>query len=251
MAEKDDLMVPALGRAAAILDLVASEGQPISLSSIARQTGIAKSTVHGLCQSLCALQLLLVEGTGFVIGPRALTWSSSWLRDNDLSRGFARLASQDNGLADYSMTLSILEGRDVVYIGCRNSVRPLGITFRTGMRLPAVMTATGKAMLSMLQPRQREAHIPDVWPKPLTTAGRSDPVGFEDELRHWREIGYALDQGEIREGMTCLGVALHNEEGQVVAGLAISMTEAEARGEDLARLAAHLSRMGKSLIQLL
>ena len=43
------------------------------------------------------------------------------------------------------MILSVLDGADVVYVAVRNGIRPLGMAFSVGMRLPAYRAATGRA----------------------------------------------------------------------------------------------------------
>ena len=247
----EKLPVPALGRAVEVLDLLAAAPAPLGLSEIARQTGIAKSTLHGLCETLCALGLALQEPAGFSIGPKALLWSGAWLRGNDLARGFARICSSDQSLAAHTLTLSLLDGADVVYIGCNNSARPLGLTFRIGMRLPAVFTATGKAMLAALPEDQRLEHMPQAWPEPLTPKSCPSPEDFARELKDWQELGHGVDAGQVREGMTCVGLALKNRAGEVVAGIAISMTEVEARSQGTKALAAKIEGLAHPLMQMI
>ena len=244
------LPVPALGRAVEVLDLLAGAAAPLGLSALARQTGIAKSTLHGLCETLCSLGLALQEPAGFSIGPKALLWSGAWLRGNDLARGFARICAADQSLAEHTLTLSMLDGADVVYIGCNNAARPLGLTFRIGMRLPAVFTATGKAMLAALPKEQRQNHLPKVWPERLTPKSCPSPEAFAQEIEEWQRLGHGVDAGQVREGMTCVGLALKNRAGEVVAGLAISMTEVEARSQGTKALAAKIETLAKPLMEM-
>lgn len=243
---KVKLAVPALGRATAVLDLLAESGQPIGLSDMSRQLGIAKSTLHGLCETLSELDLLQVSPAGFEVGPHALRWSAAYLARNDLVRAFDRLA-QDPRLAEQTLTLSVLERGDVIYLGCRNSNRPLGFTFRIGMRLPAVFSATGKAMLSCMPDSERRAHLAGAWPLPYTPASTPDAASFEAQLSEWRARGYAVDAGEIREGMICVGVPVRDASGRVAAGLAISMTDAEAKAAGTDHFAAGIRELAEQL----
>jgi DNA-binding IclR family transcriptional regulator len=64
----------------------------------------------------------------------------------------------------------MLDGAEVVYLACQNGDRPLGVTFRIGMRLPAPYTATGKAMLSTLPTAEVRHLFADGMPPPLTRA---------------------------------------------------------------------------------
>jgi DNA-binding IclR family transcriptional regulator len=49
-----------------------------------------------------------------------------------------------------AVNLSVLTGGEVMYVSCRQGTDPLGARFHEGWRLPAVFTATGKAILSTM-----------------------------------------------------------------------------------------------------
>lgn len=224
----DKLPVPALGRAKAVLDHLAQSGEPVGISELSRQLKIAKSTLHGLCETLVRLGLLQTSNGGFEVGPHVLGWSAAYLGRNDMSRAFEHVVSRETQLLNYTLTLTILDGDNVVYIGCRNSARPLGFTFQIGMRLPAVFSATGKAIMASMPDAERLLHIPKSWPQPFTARGVARLEDFETQIAQWQDRGYAVDNGEIRDGMFCVGVPIRNRSHKVIAGLAISMTEAEA-----------------------
>ncbi|HEY0275568.1 MAG TPA: IclR family transcriptional regulator [Paenirhodobacter sp.] len=228
--------VPAIERAVAILNLLADESRPIGVSEIARALGLPKSSVHGICETLADLDLLRLASTGYAPGPRPLRWSSAYLRRTSLVQEFQDLIARDPALAGYTVTLSTLDGQSVVYLACHNSDRPLGFTFQPGQTLPAVFTATGKAMLALLSPEERHQRLAGPWSAPFTTNGVRDSAAFEVQAAEWRTRGYAVDNGEIREGMVCLGAAVRDADGRPVAGIAISLTSAEARPELLSDL---------------
>ena len=149
-------LVPAVMRAAQILDQVAKSAQEggkgsadgLKLSDLARRTGLPKSSVHGLCQTLVHLKLLKLNGDGsFTMGSQSVRWANVFMAGSDIVDAFHEAVAEAEGLGAHTLTLSHLEGPEVIYLSCRNSTAPLGITFRIGMRVPAVFTATGKAML--------------------------------------------------------------------------------------------------------
>jgi len=49
-----------------------------------------------------------------------------------------------------TVLLSVLNGDEAVYVAVRNSIRPLGLAFRVGLKFPASVSASGKAMLAHL-----------------------------------------------------------------------------------------------------
>ncbi|MGU3401453.1 IclR family transcriptional regulator [Brucellaceae bacterium D45D] len=233
--------VPAVMRAAAILDCVAKAGSQSTdgykLADIVRFTRLPKSSVHGLCQTLVHLELLAIDRTGrFSIGPKSVFWSNAFLADNDIVEVFQDAVAQAPDLHAYTLTLSHLEGSDVIYQACRNSNAPLGITFRVGMRAPAVFTATGKAMLAAMSVHARESHLPKPWPAPLTPTSVASIESLEAELNAVQTRGYSLDNGQLREGMFCIGAAILDSRGHSTAGIGLSLMTAEARPESLEAL---------------
>lgn len=246
-------------RAAAILDRIAQshgeggKGAGLKLSDIARQTGLPKSSVHGLCQTLVHLRLLRIDSDGnFSMGPQAVRWANVFLGDSDIVQTFHDALAATDGLDAYTLTLSHLDGAEVIYLSCRNSSAPLGITFRIGMRVPAVFTATGKAMLAAMSAQDLARHLPTAWPQPATAASVRSLETLEAEIADIRTKGYSLDNGQLREGMYCIGAAICDRSSRPVAGIALSMMAAEARPaliEDMGRRVRALaddtaSRMG-------
>ncbi len=220
--------VPALVRGSRILDFVMAAEQPPTVSELARLLGLPKSTVHGLCVTLVHLGLLVRrDGSAFRIGPHVMRWASAFLARTDLTVEFSALWDDLKVLTRETITLSVLDGPDVVYIGCRNSASPLGITFRIGMRLPAVYTATGKAILSTMTDAQVRQLLAHAWPEPLTPRSVRGVEALLRELRACRERGFSIDDGQTREGMYCFGTAVRDAANQAVAGVAVSLLAEE------------------------
>ncbi|MEL4071457.1 IclR family transcriptional regulator [Ochrobactrum sp. GPK 3] len=229
-------LVPAVMRAAQILDLITKAGDgmggALKLSDIARQAGLPKSSVHGLCQTLVHLKLLKFNNDGsFSMGPQSVRWANVFLAGSDIVEVFHEAVAQAEGLGAYTLTLSHLDGPDVIYLSCRNSTAPLGITFRIGMRVPAVFTATGKAMLAAMPDEERARHLPEHWPDLATPASVASLKALEVEMAGVKEKGYSLDDGQLREGMFCIGAAIYEQPHRPSAGIALSMMAAEARPE--------------------
>ena len=244
-------LVPAVMRAAAILDLLAARDRPARLIDIARSLDLPKSSAHALCQTLLHLRLVQEGADGFSVGPGMLHWASAFNLQSELVRAFHTTIASDPELARHTLTLSVLEGPEVVYIACSNANAPLGITFRIGMRMPAVYTATGKAQLATLSPAQLMAHLPSPWPQAFTAAGVSGPDALQRQLQQVRDAGFSLDDGEVRQGMLCLGAAVTDATGTAQAALAMSMMAAEApparRAELGKRVAAAAARLSGAI----
>ena len=249
MSEKSASTVPALDKAVRILDLLAREATPLSGAEIAKLLDLPRSSVHGLIGSLLAAGLLRkADERHFVLGAHVMYWANGCLAQQDIVAEFHEAIARLPELDPYTLTLSTLSNDQVVYLACRNSQSPLGFTFRIGMQLPAVFTATGKMMLSALSAAEVQALLPQ-FPPPYTERSVQSHTELADELAGCRRQGYALDDGQLRRGMHCFGTAVFDHAGQARFGVAASLIEAEADEktrqhlvDGLKKLAAQLTR---------
>lgn len=221
--------VPAVVRAKVILDFVARSQQAPHVSEISRQLDIPKSSVHGLCNTLVALDLLSRQGPGrFGLGGHLMAWANAFAAKSDMIGSFLRLWEETPELQEHTVTLSTLDGADVTYIACKEGKDPLGITFRVGMRLPAAFTATGKAMLSTHEPGAVEILYAKGMPEPLTRTSVRSIGDLSREIALTRKRGYSIDNGQVRDGMYCFGAPIVGfSSPRAIGGIAISVLEGE------------------------
>ncbi|KAB1083511.1 IclR family transcriptional regulator [Neorhizobium galegae] len=220
--------VPALRRAVSILDFVTNSGNAMSAADITRAISLPKSTAHGLLGTMIELGLLARNQDGtFRLGPHPMRWANGFLSDMDIVSIFRDYFASDTTLTPYTVTLTILDRDEVVYIGCRNSHQPLGHSFRIGMRLPAPFTATGKMLLSELPDDKLQALFGSNFPPPMSSRSVKNLTLLKQELADIRTRGVSIDDGQIREGMVCIGTAVRDHTGCAVAGIAISLLESE------------------------
>ncbi|ARU94405.1 IclR family transcriptional regulator [Tatumella citrea] len=254
--ESQGTTVPALRRSVQILDLVSQSATPLSFTGIVSQLGLPKSSVHGLCAALVDEGLLIRTNDGtYRVGSRIMSWANAFLDQTDLIAEFQQLLQGRNELRGFTVTLTVLDDCQVVYIACSNSKAALGFTFSIGMRLPAPFTATGKAILSTLSDEEIGRRFADRWPESLTSHSVKSASALTTELARVRQCGYSIDNGQIREGMLCIGAPVRDFSGQAVAGLAVSLLQQEAGpqtietvGQKLLEIAASLSaRLGREV----
>ncbi|MBI5317829.1 IclR family transcriptional regulator [Bradyrhizobium sp.] len=225
--------VPAVVRAKAILDFVAQCELPPHVSEVARQLDLPKSSVHGLCNTLVSLGLLLRQGAGnLALGGHLMVWANAFAARSDLITSFLRLWEETPALQRHTVTLSTLDGSDVTYVACKEGIAPLGITFRIGMRLPAAFTATGKAMLSTYEDATIATLFAEGMPEPLTRMSVRRLEDLQQEVGLVRQRGYSVDNCQVRESMYCFGAPIMGFASQrAIGGIAISVLEGEVSAE--------------------
>jgi DNA-binding IclR family transcriptional regulator len=228
-AEPRGKAVPALVRTKRILDALSEGGKPKGVSELARMLDLPKSTVHGLCHTLVDLGLMMRVGTSqFAVGPHVLSWANAFEGQSDLTQEFMRIAEATDLISKEAINLSIMTGREVMYVACRRGTDPLGVSFRPGVRLPAPFTATGKAMMSTMRPEEVVEMFSTDWPQPWTKHSVPDLPTLMRELEETRARGYSIDDGQLRDAMVCFGAPVFAAtDERAVAGIAIGLLSGE------------------------
>ncbi|WP_368498309.1 IclR family transcriptional regulator [Herbiconiux sp. A18JL235] len=193
-----------------ILELLASDDQRRTITSIARELGSPKSSVHSIVHTMADRGWLQVsaDGTRYGLGIRSLLAGTSYIETDDvvtLTRGTLDAVAERTG---ETVHLGRLDGADVVYLAKRESVHPLRLYSAVGRRLPAHATALGKALLAQLEPQAVDAALGPGPLRALTPATITDRARLDDELASVREAGIAHDRGENSAGISCFAVAI-------------------------------------------
>jgi DNA-binding IclR family transcriptional regulator len=220
-------LVPAVSRALMLLDRLAARREPMTLARLAMDLALPKSSVHGLCCTLMSFGYLRRQDDGaYLIGPRVMGLAEAFIAGTNVAREFNALWSDAAIATDETILLSVLSGSEVVYVAARNGVRPLGLAFNVGMRLPAHLAATGKAMLAFHQPDFVRQLFPS---EPLPTLSGKGPrtlAALQRELATIRKRGWSVDDETVREGVYSMGAPVFDAAGQPVAAIGVCITRA-------------------------
>ena len=248
---ESESLAPAVTRAGAILDLLAENpGQVAGPSELARRLGLPKSSIANICNALADLDLVRRIGTGFALGRKLAELGGAYLASVDLVQEFYEEASLLPTASEETVQLAVLDGLEMTYLARHDGRQPVRLTSQIGRRLPASVTATGKAALASLADEDLDARLALVGELPVLTSRSLGTVdALRAELNVVRERGYAIDDEETVEGVVCFGVMIPGRrpwEGPYAAS--ITVLKARATGErtsllidDLHRLADRLS----------
>ncbi|MET0772582.1 MAG: IclR family transcriptional regulator [Candidatus Limnocylindrales bacterium] len=250
----DAPLSPAVVRAAAILDLLASAAlsnapSPPTLSDVARRTGLPKSSVANICAALLQAGLIRRVGPGFGLGRRLAELGGAYLSTVDQVQVFHELTDQLGVLSAEIAHLAVLDGLDVTYIARHEGRQSLRIASEIGRRLPASCTALGKAALATLAGDVLDDRLKSVRTLPtLTPRSHRDVPSLLDDLDRVRQRGYAVDDEETSEGILCLGVAVPRG-GPDDPQYAVSATLLKARADEAltSAIVADLHRLARLL----
>ena len=225
---KPSVSVPAIDRMCLILDLITDTNFPLTSAEIAEKLELPRSSTHNLLQSLLSKHLVFKDRDNrFHLGSYLLYWAGKYEKQHSIIDVFHDLIVNHPILLQHTVTLSKIDGKEVVFLACHESPAPLGFTFRSGVRVPAPFSATGKAMLSTYDDETITQLFGQHMPKAYTSRSVQQLNILIDELDEVRKTGISLDDGQLREGMYCLGTCVVDNDGNPLAGMAISFVKEE------------------------
>ena len=250
IAAEADSLAPAVTRAAAILDLLAENGSvPAGPSELARRLGLPKSSIANICGALADAGLVRRVGTGFTLGRKLAELGGAYLTSVDLVQEFYEACNELPTGSEETIQLAVLDGVEMTYLARHDGQQPVRLTSQIGRRLPASVTATGKAALASIEDadvkrRFEGRELPVLTPRSLATVD-----ALVADLDVVRSRGYSMDDEETVEGVVCFGVAIPGRrpgEGPYAASITLLKVRATAERvpalvDDLYRLARRLS----------
>lgn len=201
-------------RAIDVLGLFSDQRPALSLKEIVSGSGLPKTTVLRLLQTLRVNGLLWLDEHGrYIAGPAFLRWArmaeEGWRLPAPVRRTLRELA------AEQRETVHLYVRRDLhrICVAQEEGPQALRHVVRVGDELPLWAGGPSKVLLTSAD---------DVL---LDRIARHSPHGVAhvDTLRRWvaeaRRHGYAVSHGEHEEGLSAVAVPVRAPGGKVVAAL--------------------------------
>jgi IclR family transcriptional regulator, blcABC operon repressor len=197
---------------------------------------------------LSRLNLLIRRSDqSFQLGSHLMRWANAFSERSDVAAEFASIWDEGTQFPGATITLSVLEGGEVVYIAARNSHYLPNFEFRAGMRLPAPFTATGKAFLSYMSDFEVKALFGQGFPLPLTAHSPKNVSQLLKDLEACRKRGYSVDDEGVKEGMVCFGYPVLNSRNRPIAGVAVSLPKHDFEEQEVRKIMASVREIAKKI----
>lgn len=256
--------VPAADQTLRILSLLATSRGPIPASIIAAQLELPRSTVYHLLATLQdhGFVMHLPDERRYGLGIAAFELSSAYTRQEPLARLGRPLLVSLVDRSGFSGHLAVQHGRDVLYIVEERAKGAPSLITDVNVRLPAQLTASGRAILAYLPKAQLRA----LYPNHSAFVHGHEPGGETehaeqaaiasglagggarevaiDRYSKLREVldatttrGFALERGSVTRGFSSVAVPVFDHRDWPIAAIAITFRDEEVAERDLAALA--------------
>src|ERR1035437_2000985 len=232
--------VQVIERMFALMDVLASTEEAISLKEISRKTGLHPSTTHRLLNDLATGRFVDRPQPGsYRLGMRLLELGN--LVKNRLNLRDAALAPMRelHKLTQQPVNLSTRQGDEIVYIERTFSERSgMQVIRSIGGAGALHLTPVGEFFLAAEDPQRVRAYAARTGLGGHTRNSLTQLPALERELSKVRQYGNAQDNEELELGVRCMAAGIYDDQGALVAGLSISAPALRLEEEWLPKLQA-------------
>ena len=207
-----------------LLDALARNEEPVNLKRLANSTSLHPSTAHRILNMMVEFRMVdRIEPGTYRLGIRLLELGNlvkSRINLRQEALPFMRRLHQE---LHETVNLSVRQGDEMVYVERLLSDRTaMRVVHLIGARAPLHITAAGKIFLLEDGPEKCREYAQRTGLEVFTKNTIRDLVALNKELDRVRKLGYALDNEEAENGVSCIGAGIHDDEGRLVAGLSLS-----------------------------
>lgn len=203
--------VPAATAALRVLSYLSEQVSPVPASLIARDLEIPRSSMYHLLQAMAEESFVVhyPEERTWGVGVAAWEVGQGYTRQAPLARlarvPLVRLVDE----VGQSAHLAVLHGSEVLYIHEERAPGRPPLVTDVGVRLPAHLTASGRAIMATLTPPQVRALYPSAAVfTDRTGLGPRTPSDLRRVLAESRRRGYAVEESEVTSGFSSVAMAV-------------------------------------------
>lgn len=223
--DRSTLFVGSVEKAFQVLEAFRDAHRVMSMAEIARAAGLDRSATQRLVHTLEQLGYLrrLPDSTNYGLASRVLRLSYNYLRSREIiDRATPYLLEMTHALGETS-NLHELDGHEIVFLARFVGRHLVNVDFAVGSRLPAVYTASGRAMLSRLDVAEQREIIRATPRVAVTPHTGIDPAVLLRRIAEAAEQGYAIAQSQTVIGDISVAAAITDPHGAPIGAINISV----------------------------
>jgi DNA-binding IclR family transcriptional regulator len=222
--------VPAATRTLKVLRFLAAQPDPVPLERLAAALDLPRSTAYHLVNAMIEQGFVthIAEERRYCLGVAAFEVGIGYARQAPLQRIAHRPLAALVDRIGHSAHLAVPHGRDVLYVLEERAPGRAPLVTDVGVRLPAHLTASGRAIMAALPESQVRALYPDRSAF-VDRHGRGPQSlsALRAVLSETRRRGYATEDGEVTPGFASVAVAVLDHNGTPIGGIATTYESRE------------------------
>jgi IclR family transcriptional regulator, pca regulon regulatory protein len=214
--------VQSLDRGLAVIRAFGPDRERLSLSEVARATGLTRAATRRFLLTLVQLGYVRSDGREFSLRPRVLELGYAYLSGLALPEIAAPHLEELVAKVRESSSISVLDGDHIVYVARVPTKRIMTVAISVGTRFPAYATSMGRVLLAAMSPENLELYLASANLDALTGRTVTDREELRAVIRDVARQGYALVDQELEEGLRAIAAPIHGKGGAVTAAINLS-----------------------------
>ncbi|HEU5355198.1 MAG TPA: IclR family transcriptional regulator [Actinocrinis sp.] len=214
--------VQSLDRGLAVIRAFDAEHPELTLSEVARATGLTRAAARRFLLTLVELGYVRTDGRLFTLRPKILELGYAYLSSLSLPEIALPHLEQLVERVHESTSVSVLDGDEVVYVARVPTKRIMTVSISVGTRFPAYATSMGRVLLAWRSPEWLDGYLASAKLNSLTARTLAEPESLRDELAAVRERGWAMADQELEEGLRSVAAPIRDQSGQVTAAINVA-----------------------------
>ena len=215
--------VQSFQRGLAVIRAFDADHPALTLSEVARATGLARAAARRFLLTLVELGYMRVEDRRFALTPRVLELGHAYLSSLSLPEIAVPYLREFVSEVRESSSLCVLDEHHIVYVGRVPANRIMSVSISVGTRFPAFATSTGRVLLAGQSEEWLRTYLETAELRPITSRTISTPERLEAEIERVRKQGWAMINQELEEGVRSAAVPIRDGNNGVAAALNVSV----------------------------
>jgi IclR family transcriptional regulator, pca regulon regulatory protein len=221
-AGRDSDFVQSLDRGLAVIRAFGPGREQLSLSEVARETGLTRAAARRFLLTLVRLGYVRSHNREFSLRPRVLELGYAYLSGLAMPEIAAPHLEELVANVRESSSISVLDGDHIVYVARVPTKRIMTVAISVGTRFPAYATSMGRVLLAGMSRSELDQYLAEARLEPLTDRTVTDSLRLREIVREVGEQGYAIVDQELEEGLRAIAAPIHGSAGTVIAAINVS-----------------------------
>lgn len=214
--------VRSFARGLSVIRAFGEERPELTLSEIARETGLTRAAARRFLLTLVDLGYVAVDDRLFRLTPRILELGYAYIASSDLPELAQPHLERLAATTGESSSVSVVDGDHVVYVARVATSRIMRVSIAVGTRFPVWVTSMGRVLLAGLPEDEVRTRLEAADRPAFTARTVTDVDALVAIVRDVRRDGHALVESELEEGLRSLAVPIRDGAGTTVAAMNVS-----------------------------
>jgi len=219
---RDSDFVQSLDRGLAVIRAFGPDRERLSLSEVARATGLTRAAARRFLLTLVKLGYMRSDGREFSLRPKVLELGYAYLSGLALPDVAEPHLEELSAKLHESSSISVLDGHHIVYVARVATKRIMTVAISVGTRFPAYAASMGRVLLAGLSEAELDKYLAEATFEAFTAQTVTDPGRLKDIVREVGEQGFAIVDQELEEGLRAIAVPIRDSSGAVTAAVNVS-----------------------------